>query len=110
MAATAQHATADLATAAVRVLLVDDDEDDYILTRNLLGSLGAGRFALDWVASYEAAIDAIRDDRHDVYLLDYNLGAHNGIELVREALVGGCRRPLILLTGQGDRNVDLEAM
>ena len=29
---------------------------------------------------------------------------------MREALAGGCRAPLILLTGQGDREVDLEAM
>ena len=32
------------------------------------------------------------------------------IELVREARTRGCHRPLILLTGQGDRETDLEAM
>ena len=92
------------------ILLVDDDEDDYVMTRDLLAEIEGGRFRLDWVATYTAALEMIGRQQHDVYLLDYRLGAHNGLGLLREAVAHGCQAPMILLTGQGDRAVDLEAM
>jgi PAS domain S-box-containing protein len=94
----------------VRVLLVDDDEDDYILTRDWLSEIQRARFALEWVANYEAALEIIAKKQHDVYLLDYRLGERNGLELLREAIAKGCSSPIILLTGQGDHEIDVEAM
>ena len=94
----------------VRVLLVDDDEDDYILTAEWLSEIQRAKFTLDWVATYDAAIDAIAKKEHDVYLLDYRLGEHNGLELLQEAIALGCQAPIILLTGQGDHEIDLIAM
>ena len=94
----------------LRVLLVEDDEDDYLLTRDLLAEVGGDRFHLEWEADYEAALEAMGACRHDVYLVDYRLGGRDGLELLREALARGCTAPLILLTGQGDREVDIEAM
>ena len=97
-------------TAAVRVLLIEDDEDDYVMTRDLLAEIDGNRFHLDWLASYDAARDAFRRHAHDVYLVDYRLGEHNGLDLLREAATHGCDAPIIVLTGQGSRDVDLEAM
>ncbi|MGB5963709.1 MAG: response regulator [Coleofasciculaceae cyanobacterium] len=94
----------------VKVLLVDDDEDDYILTRDWFSEMADTRFELEWVSSYEEAMNAIANCQHDVYLFDYRLGSHNGLELLREALSYGCLAPIILLTGQGDHEVDIEAM
>ena len=94
----------------LRVLLIDDDEDDHVLTAALLAEIGRERFLLDWISSYEAALAAVRGRSHDVYLLDFHLGERNGLELLREAVDGGCRAPIIMLTGLGDRDVDLEAM
>jgi two-component sensor histidine kinase/CheY-like chemotaxis protein len=93
----------------LRVLLVEDDPDDYALTRDLLGDSGR-RFNLDWVSTYDAGLEAIRRQEHDVYLLDYRLGGRDGLELLREASAAGARKPMILLTGQGGREIDLEAM
>lgn len=95
---------------AIKVLLVDDDEDDYILTRDFFTDMEGANFQLDWVASYQAAMEAIAAHQHDVYLLDYHLGSRNGLELLREAVTKGCKSPIILLTGQGDHDVDMEAM
>ncbi|MFQ5813551.1 MAG: ATP-binding protein [Anaerolineae bacterium] len=94
----------------IRVLLVDDDEDDYIITRDLLSEIEGGGYDLEWVAAYDVAVEAIGHNQHDVYLIDYRLGERNGLELLREALRDGCKAPMILLTGQGDREVDIEAM
>src|SRR5437763_481272 len=94
----------------VRVLLVEDDEDDYLLTRDLLRDIPGGHFTLDRAATYEAGLEAVGRNEHDVCLIDYRLGEHTGLELVREAVRRGCRAPLILQTGVSDPEVDREAM
>jgi len=93
-----------------RILLIDDDEDDYQLTRELLGEIFGSRLRLDWERNWDAALAAIREGRHDVCLVDYRLGERTGLELVREAVERGCSTPFIVLTGQGSREIDLEAM
>lgn len=94
----------------VRVLLIDDDKDDFFLTREWLSDVPHGRFTLDWVSTYEEGLEAICAGTHDIYLLDYRLGAKSGIELLREAHERGCSRPIILLTGRGQSKTDLEAL
>jgi diguanylate cyclase (GGDEF)-like protein/PAS domain S-box-containing protein len=94
----------------IRVLLVEDDEDDYVLTRDLLSDSRRTRFALEWVTSFDEAVGAIAKGQHDVYLVDYRLGEYDGLEVLRAARAAGCLRPIILLTGQGDGDVDIAAM
>ena len=94
----------------VRVLLVDDDEDDCVLTRNLLAEAEEVRFELEWVTTYEAALEAMERAQHHVYLVDYCLGERDGLELLRAAIAGGCKAPIIMLTGWGDHAVDVAAM
>ena len=94
----------------VKILLVDDDEDDFIITRDLITRIGCSRHALDWVSNYDDALTAIRRAAHDVCLLDYRLGGRTGLELLRDTQPFNDRPPVILLTGQGDREIDVEAM
>src|SRR6202163_1077151 len=94
----------------IKVLLIDDDEDDYILTRELLSELKAGRYALDWARSYEEGLKAAGLLEHDVCLVDYRLGERSGVELIRAARKLGLTTPMILLTGQGNHDVDVEAI
>ena len=97
------------APGPVRVLLIDDDRDDFLLTRDIIDELG-GRYTLDWAGTYEQGAEAICIQTHDVYLLDYRLGARSGIELLREVNARGCLSPIIFLTGQGQNRTDLEAL
>ena len=94
----------------LRVLIADDDEDDYLITRDLLSQIGRPKFRTDWAPSYRAALQAIELNQHDVYLFDYRLGEGDGLELLRQALARGCKAPIILLTGTDDWETDVEAM
>jgi len=94
----------------LQILLIDDDREDFILTRDMIVEIEDRHFHLDWISDYDKALAAIKQKKHDVYLVDYRLGKHNGIELLRTAIEQGCKAPIILLTGQGDHELDLEAM
>ncbi|MBW4477737.1 MAG: response regulator [Tolypothrix brevis GSE-NOS-MK-07-07A] len=94
----------------IKVLLVDDDEDDYILTRDWFNEFQIPGSELEWVSSYTKGKEAIAQNRHDIYLVDYRLGEGNGLELLKEAIGNSCTAPIILLTGKGDRAIDIEGM
>ncbi len=94
----------------LQVLVVEDDADDFLLTRDLLGDIKVFDCRTEWAANYEAGRLAMTTKNFDVCLVDYHLGAHTGIDLLREAAADGrLRAPVILLTGQDDRTTDLAA-
>jgi PAS domain S-box-containing protein len=92
------------------VLLVDDDEDDFILTSAFFKELTGWNFKLDWCSTYEKAVDSLTHCKHDVYIFDYLLGSKSGLDLIQEAIRQNCQEPIILLTGKGDDKVALEAL
>ncbi len=94
----------------VRALLIDDSELDYLLLRHTLYAIHEQAVSLDWLATYAEGLEAILAAEHDIYLIDYRLGLDSGMDLLRTARAGGCRAPIIMLTGQGSTQVDLEAM
>lgn len=94
----------------IHILLVDDNEDDYLMTDDLLQNIEGQAFDLQWRSTYSEALEAINLGQHDVYLIDYRLGVDNGLKLLHEAIKSGCTAPLILLTGQDDHEIDLLAM
>jgi signal transduction histidine kinase len=97
--------------ATTRVMLIEDDPDDHVIIRNLLAGVGAGRFVLDWASQFDAALKTLdRPARWDVYLVDYRLGPHSGVEFLMEGRRLGCEAPMILLTGHDEYMVDFEAM
>jgi signal transduction histidine kinase len=94
----------------IKILLVDDDEEDFILTRDIIGDIPYRKYNVDWTDSYDEAIKKILANRYDVYLIDYLLGARTGLDLISEANEKGCTSPLILLTGQGGMEIDEKAL
>ncbi len=92
------------------VLLVEDDEDDFVLVRDLLAEIAQAEYQVCWIAHRRQAIQAMADSRHDVCLLDLRLGEADGLELLSEAARAGCRMPIIVLTGYGGREVDARAL
>lgn len=94
----------------IRVLLVDDDEDDYVITADLLSDISERSYELQWASTYEDALRLIEEETFEICLFDYSLGERSGMDLLREAIRRGCNVPIILMTGRGDSDVDLEAM
>jgi len=94
----------------VKILLVDDDEDDYILTEDMLKAAAPWSYELEWVSQYAEALQRIRENEYDVCLIDYRLGGQDGLALFSEAFEGGVQTPFIMLTGQRDQAIDQRAM
>jgi signal transduction histidine kinase len=94
----------------INILLVEDDEDDYVIIRDVLSEIEGQEFQLDWVSTYQEAIVKIRSNHYDVCLMDYRLGEGDGIQLTRGFLQRGFHAPIILLTGLGSYELDMQAM
>jgi len=94
----------------IHVLVVDDDEDDFILVRDMIAEGSEATFAVDWVSDYGAALERLCLGAYDICLMDYYLGEKSGLKLLRAARERGCKTPVIMLTGQGNRDVDMAAM
>jgi signal transduction histidine kinase/DNA-binding response OmpR family regulator len=94
----------------LNILLIDNDEDDYALLRDFLGQIEDLAFNLDWVTTYDAGLEMVGRQQHDVGLVDYRLDAQDGVDLVHEAKKRDYRVPLILITGSGSHEIDLQAM
>lgn len=96
--------------AKVKILVVDDDEDDFIITSSYIKDIPGKSFQVDWCPKYTDALKHMKDCNYDLYFVDYRLGAKSGVELLKEAIQAGCQEPIILLTGKGNYEVDIEAI
>lgn len=94
----------------IKVLLVDDDEEDFIITGEYLSAIKEKKIQLVWASGYEKGLQEISTNTYDVLLFDFLLGGKSGIDLLIEAKKLGCEAPVILLTGKGDLSTDIEAM
>jgi len=97
-------------TDRLKILLIEDDEEDYFLIREMLSGALLIKPDLLWVSDGDAALTAMKEQRVDACLLDYRLGSESGLDLLTRLAAVGPGVPIILLTGYGDRSVDLEAM
>ncbi len=94
----------------IDVLIIEDDEDDFFIATNLLSKASIISANVEWTQSYEEGLEMVTNKNYDVCLVDYRLGARNGLDLLKEAVERGSTTPMILLTGQGDLEVDVKAM
>lgn len=94
----------------IRVLLVDDDEDEHVLLRSLIAKAEAVQVDLAWTSSFDDALTSMCRREYDAYLVDYQLGARTGLELLEMSIAAGCDDPVILLTGHKDPALDAAAL
>jgi signal transduction histidine kinase len=94
----------------ISILLIDDDEEDRFLLQKILTRITNARYELEYQSSYDSGLQRMLEDRHDLCMLDYRLGARNGIELLKEARQKGYTRPIVLLTGADESEIDIQAL
>ncbi len=93
-----------------KILLVEDDEDDFIIISEILSRLKNKKFELDWAKDFGEGIMKASATEHDLCIVDYFLGMHTGFEFIDEYVRRGFTEPIIILTGQGDFDIDMLAM
>ena len=94
----------------IKVLIIDDDEEDFFLTSQYINKIRGRDFIIDWCYRYKDALEAIVTCKYDIYFIDYYLGTKTGIDLIKESLQQNREQALILLTGMGNQKIDFEAM
>ncbi len=100
-----------MTSAQIRVLLVEDDEDHALLIRECLAQARVnGGTTLDHAPSVPEALVRVAAGPYDVFLIDYYLGADDGLSFLRQVRAKGIDIPAILLTNQGSEEVAVEAM
>lgn len=108
-----------MSSETLKILFIEDNEDDYIAVRDMLAMVQEPQFQVVWVSSYEEAITCLSWEQeslqvpsgyYDACLLDYHLGEHTGLEILQHTLSSGHQIPIILLTGEGTRDIDRQAL
>lgn len=96
-------------TRRISVLLVEDDEDDFIMTQGMLAEIDEPECVLTWAQTFEEGLQRLLEGSFDVCLLDYALGERTGMELLGQGAAAGVEVPIIFLTAQDHRRLDVEA-
>jgi signal transduction histidine kinase len=92
------------------MLAIDDNPSDLDILKRLVRKIG------EWTVEFASYTDAEDGIAHlgrqhvDVVLVDYRLGAVNGIQLLDVIRKTGFEGAVIVLTGQGDERLAAEAM
>ncbi len=93
----------------LRILVVEDDEDDFLLINDYIKHLRAWKCEVKWIYRYDEAIEELTSNAYTICFSDYRLGAKNGIDLIKDIQERNCNTPVILLTGKGNYEIDIEA-
>jgi PAS domain S-box-containing protein len=94
----------------LKVLIIDDDEDDFFITSQFLQEIPSINVSCTWCFNIKDAQEKLRSNDYDLYFLDYRLGARTGIELLKEAIQNGTYKPIVVLTGKGTPEIDKRAV
>jgi signal transduction histidine kinase len=94
-----------------RLLIVDDDAVDRLLYSKLLVQLGADTCEIQQAVDGAAGLAALRAHKFDCVLLDFKLPDMTVLEFLTVAATDGelpCA--VVLITGQGDESIAVQAM
>ncbi|MGI9512134.1 MAG: GGDEF/EAL domain-containing response regulator [Anderseniella sp.] len=93
-----------------RVLILDDDDDDIFLVRELIKEIDQSSYVVESTNSPAEAAKSLSGAKADIVLCDYRMGHITGIDFIKEQRERGDDTPIILLTGLNDRSTDEAAL
>ncbi len=94
----------------LNVLIVDDDDDDVYLTKDILLQISDVNFEIEVAHTWEDGVTKLTSTKFDVVLCDFQLGRRTGIDFLEMLRVESIEVPLILLTGVANKSVDQAAL
>lgn len=92
-----------------RVLLVDDNSDLLIITKNFL-VMEELAFKVFTATSALDALRMIKDECFDVVIVDYRMPQMNGLDFLQALRQLKNKIPVIFLTGRGDGEIAKQAL
>ncbi len=95
----------------IHVVVVDDDRDDFFMIKEFLSDVTGTQYQTEWIQTFSEGIESIKKQNADVYIIDYRLGSgHTGLDILDSLQGLNLKKPIIVLTGQSDRMIDIAAM
>ena len=88
-------------------LIIDDDKTFRDATCLLIED--EGHYAQP-ASSGQIALEALKEDKYDAVLLDLNLGAENGLDVLGQIVKAQPQLPVVMFTAQGTVKLAVEAM
>lgn len=101
-----------MANALIHILVIEDDEEEFLLLQELFRTqnhYARDNFHIEFANSIPIAMEKLADAQWDLFIVDYHLGRSNGIEFILEVASAGVRVPALLVTGQKDLEIPVEA-
>jgi CheY-like chemotaxis protein len=99
----------DSSAKALKVLLIEDNPDDAGLVQDSLSDAGLP-LSLDWAETLEEGLARLQEKPVDVVLLDLALPDSQNVQTIRALKMDAPRVPIVVLTGNDDRELILEAL
>jgi PAS domain S-box-containing protein len=93
----------------IKILLIEDDEDDAFLVREYLSDVKNFVCVLDWEPDPEAGKAKIIEGHYDLFLIDFYLGKSTGLSIIDFIQKNRILTPAVLLTGRNDARIDVDA-
>jgi len=94
----------------IRILYIDDNPNDQVILKRSLEKYLEIRFTLMTASNMTEGLKKIEDEDFDLILLDYMLSGMTGIDVLEELRNRNIDINVILLTGQGNERIAVDAM
>ena len=92
----------------IKVLLVEDNEGDVRLVKELLSHDCPGKFVIETVNRLQEAIEIIKQEEFDVVLTDLSLPDSDGMETISRIQESNSNLPIIVLSGQESESLAMK--
>jgi CheY-like chemotaxis protein len=99
----------DKSSKALKVLLIEDNPDDALVVRDSVEDASVP-LSLDWAETLKDGLERLHEHPVDVVLLDLSLPDSQNSATIRAIRNGAPRVPIVVLTGNDDREMILEAL
>ncbi|MGI8669478.1 MAG: PAS domain-containing protein [Aridibacter sp.] len=90
------------------IAVIDTGKTFYSRIKRSFGE--KNNLQINWIKSYEKALNSMRSNKHNIYLINYEFKDCSSIRLLKEAKKGGSFSPLIIFNGKREDQIIREAI